>query len=458
MMLRPSLDETTADLSHSNPNDFQPLFFGSEWPIDKPFRLASLDQQPFQLIEQALRRHPSDPIPPTHSLHEERERSEEEEEEEEEDYVEENIWTTPLPTTPSYTLSWERLTQPPSSDRMFLAKQGIGTLFLTETPLHISEPIIKSLEQNSPLSTVVKEEQLVKGLVSALTGTPSACFRWDAATHTFQPRKLHFCLLGVSPDLLENAISTLLTLGAHLKRLDEIAQVCKSNPSRYGLVGMAFGCCIADICLHIHQAILSLPELPTVLQLCHFTEGFSLVIKRLAYLCHIDRPIEDIPLKDKEAQRLQFSIPLGAGLLSLLANEVKSFEFSSQGNSVLYKQICLAMLCETSRPYMDILSRWLGLSVPMSEQDPWMTCGSLGHRDPYHEFFVNDKKAFNGSYSLRQIPILPWCISPQQAKQILRTGNALRLLQQCYSDTSLGHSIKSNLSLIWQLTNEDCLK
>ncbi|KAL0089916.1 Spc98 family-domain-containing protein [Phycomyces blakesleeanus] len=435
-MLRFSLDGDAPDATRYHADYCEPLCPPSMWCTESPFLLPPLPRQPFSVIDQALDRtcdqNQSQSKPPPSDTTDEQNQS---------DLSEDDIWTTELPPLPSYALSWERLSQPTTYTRESLTNQGIGTAFLTEAPLSVNEPAMTSLIKDTSTSLIVKEYHLVKCLVEALTGSPSACFRWDSSTNTFQSRVPHLRLLGVSPGELEGVISVILIFGGRLRRLGDVSNMCRANPSKYGLVGMSFGCCLAELHLHIHQAILSLPPTISLLQVHQFTDSFSLVIERLSCLCCLEKLRDDTPfVVQQEIRNNGFYIPFGPDLLSLLANEVKTFDFSTQGNSALYKDICLALLCETSRPYLDILSRWLGLMEETG--DSWAVGQEVFLWDPYNEFFVVENMTVteNGEvrrYKLRKEQNFPWCIDPQQADQILRAGNSLRLLQEFQPENSL---------------------
>ncbi|KAI9032543.1 Spc98 family-domain-containing protein [Phycomyces nitens] len=452
-MLRFSLDGDASDTTSCHADYCDPLCPPSIWGTDKPLLLPPLARQPFCLIDQALDRTRNQNQPQSETSP-----SDTTEDQNQSDLSEDDIWTTELPPTPSYALSWERLTQPTTYTRASLTHQGIGTPFLTEAPSSVCEPAMASLIKDLSTSLVVKEDHLVKCLVEALTGSPSACFRWDVFTNTFQPRVPHLRLLGVSPGELEGVISVILLFGGRLRRLGDVSNICKANPSKYGLIGMSFGCCLAELHLHIHQAILSLPSNISLLQVHQFTNSFSLVIERLSYFCCLEQLEADVHVMMEEDIRTNgFYIPFGPDLLSLLANEVQAFDFSTEGNSALYKDICLALLCETSRPYLDILSQWLGLIA--DAEDIWAVGQDVSLWDPYNEFFIVEKfivteNGRNRCYKLRKEQSFPWCIDPQQADQILRAGNSLRLLHKFQPDNLLYNLGEAHPVLLdWQVTD-----
>ncbi|CAO3674435.1 unnamed protein product [Rhizopus stolonifer] len=85
--------------------------------------------------------------------------------------------------------------------------------------------------------------------------------------------------------------------------------------------------------------------------------------------------------------------------------------------------MCLTTLCYTSIPYLDILSKWLGLDS-----------GSNGvFEDAYQEFFICKSTETYDSFQdfqIRQDVTLPFFINIDLAVYILRSGISLQLLRQ----------------------------
>ena len=64
--------------------------------------------------------------------------------------------------------------------------------------------------------------------------------------------------------------------------------------------------------------------------------------------------------------------------MNLLYTEIQQFDLVQSGKSAFYRSICLTVVCYTSVPYLNILSKGLGLDSD----------GNGVFEDPYQEFFI----------------------------------------------------------------------
>lgn len=287
----------------------------------------------------------------------------------------EDMWTSDEPTPSAFnTLSWDtRNSHYPSYAQRKLAQKQIGTPFLTEAPQSFFEPLIQRVSRSN--AVVIHEIDLVKSLVQAIAGLPSIYFYWDAGQ-----LKQHASvrILGVSTIALKPVFEEILLFGSRLQALEHVAQQCQSNPHRYGLVGVAFGCCLAELHINMqHTIVTALENVFTILQVHQYIQNLSVVIEKTCQLCKIKFVNSGS----------QFTLPFGANLLNLLQEEITKFDLALSGNSALYRDICLAMLSYTSVPYLNMLSCWLRLSRSDDNDDY--------DEDPYQEFFIDNKASLN---------------------------------------------------------------
>jgi hypothetical protein len=230
---------------------------------------------------------------------------------------------------------------------------------LTEAPLSFFEPLLSRSN-----TVVIHQIDLVKSLVQAVAGLPSIYFYWDTGK---LKQHAQIRTLGVTRTAIAPVLEQVLLFGSRLRALDHVAQQCQSNPHRYGLVGVAFGCCLAELHINMQYSIVStLENATTVLQVHQYIQNLEVLVERMCQLL-------------KVRQGNQFTVPFGAQLLNLLQQEIIRFDLALSGNSALYRDICLAMLSYTSVPYLNMLSCWLRLSCSDDEHN----------QDPYQEFFID---------------------------------------------------------------------
>lgn len=212
---------------------------------------------------------------------------------EEMDYEEEeDIWSTTAPATTTFnTLSWDTLNSHfPSFAQTQLAKKHIGTPFITEAPTSVFEPVVASVSSGQ----AVHQADLVKSLIQVLVGSPSIYFYWHG--NEFQQREPNMRILGVSAAAIQPVIKELLTFATQLKKLEKAALSSKCT-TRYGMTGVAFGCCLAEFLINVQQQIILLFENEdnvTILKVHQYVYNLAMVTKKLCQLCCIDVALEGV--------------------------------------------------------------------------------------------------------------------------------------------------------------------
>ncbi|KAG1147750.1 hypothetical protein G6F37_004292 [Rhizopus arrhizus] len=288
---------------------------------------------------------------------------------------ESDIWTFEGESPACYgTLSWEALSSRfPTMSQIHLSKRQIGSAFLTEAPLDCFESVIKREDD-----VTVKEEQLVKSLVQAIVGRPSIYFSWDLKEKCFKSTR-SVRILGVSAASIQPIVDEILSFGGRMKAIEYVAKECQLNPRKYGLTGVAFACCLLELLLNIQNSLINMFE----------DMKYELTILKVYQYVH----------------------------------KIQQFDLVQSGKSAFYRSICLTVLCYTSIPYLNILSKWLGLDSD----------GNGVFEDPYQEFFICKSMGPYDSFQEYQIKpgiALPYFISIDLAIYILRSGISLQLLRQ----------------------------
>ncbi|KAI8987874.1 Spc98 family-domain-containing protein [Mycotypha africana] len=382
----------------------------------------------------------------------------------------EDIWVSQRSEPRTHkALSWDtRNSQFPTYEQKKLAKRNVGTPFLTEAPLSFFDPLIDRFN-NTTLSNantaaaasntttkVVYEIALVKALLQAMEGIPSAYFYWDEQ-ESLRSRVNHSIrILGVSQSALQPMIDDILLFGTQLRALERIANTCKSQPEKYGLTGMAFGCCLAEVHMNIHYSMMNtFSETPSdyfrlsIIKLHQYTHQLSTIVHKLcSELCRCQ--IDIATTTTTAAAPPSFSLPFGAQWLNLLHAQVQQYDLALHGDLSIYKNICLVFLKYTSVPYLHMLSEWLHLSDRSSSDM------SLDHWDPYGEFFIEQvatcQKDVMEQFQVRSEVILPHFIDEKLAQYILRSGISQRMLKRIKPDHPLFH-LQDSFSLKYVLSN-----
>lgn len=206
------------------------------------------------------------------------------------EYEEDDIWTNNTIPTTLNTLSWDTHNiHYPSFTQTQLAQKNIGTPFLTEAPTSLFEPVIQS-RTNTEVK-VVYESNLVKSLIQAMVGLPSIYFIWNHNRFEMLPVRI----LGVSAVAIQPILKEVLLFGTRLRRIEHIAHMCRDNPERYGLIGLALSSCLSQLHVNMQYTLISVFEKEdhvTVLRLHQYVNDLSTLTKQLCDLCCVDSNLQ----------------------------------------------------------------------------------------------------------------------------------------------------------------------
>ncbi|KAF9433231.1 hypothetical protein BGZ76_009708 [Entomortierella beljakovae] len=243
-----------------------------------------------------------------------------------------------------------------------------------------------------------------------------------------------------------------------------------------GLIRIAFGRSLSSYLTFLQGTMVSLQESVrtekmNILELHHKSHDMGEILGRLARLCQC-HVIHD--RDDTRASRFGFYLPPGADLLSMLYNEL--MEEPGVSNPI-WTALLTTLLDHASKPYRDILSRWLGItpsayaghdrtqlsqlsSVRRRRSANWnnmleqgsslisiFDCHlqqSLQGLDPFGEFFIQSKHDwswdgsepiilgdpldYDGEFQWNDRVSPPSFIGKKLAQQIVQVGKELQIL------------------------------
>ncbi|KAF9922661.1 hypothetical protein FBU30_007226 [Linnemannia zychae] len=208
-----------------------------------------------------------------------------------------------------------------------------------------------------PSPKIVPYKKLVECAIQLLGGTTSSIFNYNSTTRRFEmdveSNRIEGCSIASIARLLEDMMAT----GAHMRRLVAVADTCIHHPENMSLIRIAFGRSLSSYLTFLQGTIVSLQATSKdkhfhLLELYHKTHDLGMILSRLAHFCqcHVSQEI---------THGAGFYLPPGPLLLSMIYNEI--LELPSQSDS-LWMALMFSILDQTSKPYLDILSRWMGIT------------------------------------------------------------------------------------------------
>ncbi|KAF9423039.1 hypothetical protein BGZ94_008424 [Podila epigama] len=236
--------------------------------------------------------------------------------------------------------------------------------YVTEAGSVAFEGIYKRLVDYSfkfkPKPILVSHEDLVKCAFLLLGGTESSIFRFNATCKKFELTSEDVRIEGCSAESVSGLLQDLLTTGTHMRRLILMTSSCTLPKEGMGLIQIAFGQSLLSYLMFLQGSVLALQEsaehrIKHIIELCHRTHDMGLMMSRLAYICgcHVSLDSQDIG-----AAIESFPLPPGPDLLSKLYNEI----LQQPTTDSLWLALLMALLDHASKPYRDMLGRWIGLS------------------------------------------------------------------------------------------------
>ncbi|KAG9295399.1 hypothetical protein G9A89_013428 [Geosiphon pyriformis] len=336
------------------------------------------------------------------------------------------------------------------SDSRFLKSS-----YLTESNLATYEAIFHKHFSHSFSSgyteTILSSITLIQDIFYLVIGTSSKTFCYNQEQRKFYMTSSNIRIEGSSVKSLHGALSRFLAFGTHIKRLENVAFKCEKNGPLYGLTGIAFGRSLFSFITFLRKTITEIKEKSEglenmgILKFYYILEESSLVLERLATFCccdEADSRLTNLTAGEKDQHKEEgFYLPFGPGILSQLYRTSQEID-SSQ--SSLLKSVLFTFLAESSYPYFQMLSLWVGLNLSSSlEESIFMETSQQDLGDPYEEFFIarhvsnesllrRDGDGFwQDGIRINQANPLPAFISSELANEILYAGKTLILLRDC---------------------------
>ncbi|CAG8526842.1 30220_t:CDS:10, partial [Racocetra persica] len=298
------------------------------------------------------------------------------------------------------------------------------------------------------LGVVVSHEDIIQDILHLIIGTSSNSFVYDPIHMRFNPKVSNIRIQGCS------AKSRFLNIGSHIRRLGVVSERCMkaytlhiAYLSVYGLTGIAFGRSLSSFITFIQKSIASIVEKSggqkhmKIIHLYHTMDDVSLIIERIAAFCRCDVADSRISELSSE-QKVQrdeegFYLPFGSKILSEIYTVAETID---SARSPFLRATFLAFLEQSSKPFFEMLSSWLGIrssrnSLPI---------------DAHDEEFIHSKEFFISNFKVDAVSVrdngdefwrggievdneypLPMFMSSVLARHVLEAGKALRLLRDC---------------------------
>ncbi|CAG8712634.1 18063_t:CDS:10, partial [Gigaspora rosea] len=370
---------------------------------------------------------------------------------------------------------WERISNDNTKQAQMLSWETIGKTNLQQNNIspYLSESNLSTYEavyhehfhhqfSYDNLGFVVSHEAIIQDILHLVIGTSSNSFVYDPLHMRFNPKVQNIRIHGCSAMSINIMMGRFLNMGAHIRRLDVVSERCMKAVHEYGLTGAAFGRSLSSFIMYIQKSIVSIAESSgeqeNMIHLYHAMDDISLVIERIAAFCCCDvsdsRISELSPNQKEQRDNEGFYLPFGSKILSEIYIAAETIDLT---RSPFLRAVFLAFLDQSSRPFFEMLSSWLGT---LSSSCSFL---SINEHDEYiypNEFFISNFKVdafsvkddgdefWQGGMEIDIECFLPTFISSALARDILEAGKTLRLLRDCRPDHPLCNSgaVLSNMT------------
>lgn len=318
-----------------------------------------------------------------------------------------DIWSFPLDleerTTPKLK-SWEAF-----YDRTF---QESRTTYISERGPQVFDAILAAQDGDTDdtgigrnSKCVIKSVPLVSSLLELGLGRDSMLYRYEEHEQSFVPLVANGRISGYSLEAVQSLSATFIDYGNKTKRLQSFIDVTQSS-SKSLSTSIALASSIAAIIATLHAQIGdSSKSVRTLLQLQTMFERPGLIISHLN-----DIVVKVDPARSEEE------------LLSLLYGFAKESEHSAEWIRPAMFQI----LASVSRPWLDAISKWVGLQEMTSAEVHGHGLNSVIVREETQRL-EGGREIKKLEYDFAQSS-MPNFISEEDAFVIFETGRSLRLL------------------------------
>ncbi|KAF8968212.1 hypothetical protein BGZ46_010919, partial [Entomortierella lignicola] len=207
---------------------------------------------------------------------------------------------------------------------------------------------------------VIPYKSLIDCTLLLLNGTSSSIFSYNQDAMEFEMNLEKSRIEGCSASSVLSLLQDMMNIGSHMRRLVNVAETCIHHPDGMGMIRIAFGRSLSSYLTFLQGTVVALQEKAHegnmhILELHHKTHDMGVILERLAHLCqcHVMQSLNGF------VARHGFYLPLGTDLLSMIYNEINE---QPSVSDPLWTALLTSILDHASKPYRDILSRWLGIT------------------------------------------------------------------------------------------------
>ena len=351
-----------------------------------------------------------------------------------------DIWSFPLnleeQKTPRLS-SWETF-----YDKTF---EEPRTAYISESGNQVFDAILGAQdkdrddgENGGGSGCLIKSVAFLGSLLELGLGRESVLYRYEEHERSFSPLIANGRISGYSLEAVQSLSATFIDHGNKMKRLQSFVDGTRTSSKSLSTIALASS--IAAILATVHAQIVESPRSTlTLLQLHTLYEMPGLVI---SYLNDMVSRV-GTPRSEEE-------------FLSLLYDFVEDSEYSAEWVRPTMFQI----LANVSKPWLDAVSRWVGLKNTTS-------AGFHGHV-PNFVILREDSQKIEGGKETKKFeydyaPLsMPNFISEEDGLVIFETGKSLRLLETYQPHHLLFRPLQSDVTeapdLDWQFSWQDIEK
>ena len=317
------------------------------------------------------------------------------------------------------------------------------TIYISESGLQVFDAILGAQdkdredgESGRDSGCLIKSVAFPRSLLELGLGRESVLYRYEEHERSFRPLIANGRISGYSLEAIQSLSATFIDHGNKMKRLQSFVDGTQTSVKSLS-TSIALASSIATILATVHAQIVDSPRSTlTLLQLQALFEKPGLVVSCL----------NDIVSKVGAARSEE-------EFLSLLYDFVEDSEYSAEWVQPTMFQI----LASVSKPWLDAVSRWVGLKDTTS-------AGFHGHV-PNFVILREDTQRLEGGKETKKpeydfAPLsMPKFISEVDGLVIFETGKSLRLLETYQPDHLLSRPPQSDVmkapDLDWQFSWQD---
>jgi hypothetical protein len=351
--------------------------------------------------------------------------------EDEDEGVDSDIWALALELPDTYAtrkfLSWEAFQGSQEED--------VGSAYMSEWGPGAFDAAVRLVGHRFPSpqrmisnGTVAKRDVAIKAFYDLGLGRSSVLFRYDERKRIFSTTMTNFTVMGYSQAVCDSLFRDFADFGATIRRLGHFAERSYAANAFSGRVALANSIFTVLSSLELHLATIW-PQLQSIIQVQGAFERPRIILQHFKMLVrNVSRCRTDEQLSSALFEHCQ----------------------AIQDGEEWLLQIMFQILSAVSRPLLDRISTWTGLSTDQSST--W----SLSYQKL--AFIRPLGSSDDASVALEETDFepsqLPSFISPEMGVNLYDTGYSLRLLQFHHPDHPLSKR-SLGTSLEWALTWED---